>query len=325
MRKKMEIGEILGDFEIIDKIKNNLKYEYLMRCKVCGEEFTITNGSDYRKTQPKHLSSRACKKDYDLGDFEFLKKEEKKIILKCKICGELIKISNLSYYNKNSKHGDSNQCKKEKIVGTKIGDFVIMKELDKYKFLVQCAVCGKEKEANLTTLKSTGNTHKSCSKLKSILGERGHGIRSDRRFYGIWKAMHVRTTNKKQPGWENYGGRGISSEYYKDFEVFYEELYEPYKVHKEIHGEQNTSLDRINVDGNYEKNNCKWSTRLEQNTNQRNTKTYVLTNKKTNETHEVVTAKQVGVFLKIEKCWAYTNIIKKGETNEYIIKEKESK
>jgi len=79
--------------------------------------------------------------------------------------------------------------------------------------------------------------------------------------YGIWCAMKTRCNNPKAINYQNYGGRGIRvcSEW-QTFEGFFADM-----------GESNgLTLDRIDVNGDYEPINCKWSTRKEQGNNKRN-------------------------------------------------------
>ena len=88
--------------------------------------------------------------------------------------------------------------------------------------------------------------------------------------------MRRRTTSPKCKAYYNYGARGISSDYYKNFIDFYDDLYESYKNHVNEYGVKDTTLDRLNVNGNYEKNNLRWATREEQNNNTRNQlRTYI--------------------------------------------------
>jgi len=81
--------------------------------------------------------------------------------------------------------------------------------------------------------------------------------------YLSWVAMIARCTNEKHSHWKNYGGRGIAvCAPWRKFENFLADM-----------GERpaGLSLDRIDGNGNYEKSNCRWATRLEQNRNRRKT------------------------------------------------------
>ena len=81
-----------------------------------------------------------------------------------------------------------------------------------------------------------------------------------------WGSMKQRCTNKNACGYKNYGGRGV-----KICDRWLDPLYGFKNFYKDM-GErlENTSLDRINVDGDYCKENCRWATPKEQNRNRRN-------------------------------------------------------
>lgn len=76
-----------------------------------------------------------------------------------------------------------------------------------------------------------------------------------------WEMMIQRCTNPKATGYENYGGRGIKvSPRWRSFKRFLEDM-----------GQRppGTTLDRIDTNGDYEPDNCKWSTKSEQQRNRR--------------------------------------------------------
>jgi hypothetical protein len=79
--------------------------------------------------------------------------------------------------------------------------------------------------------------------------------------YFSWEGMIQRCTNRRYPKWENYGGRGITvCDRWKSFVNFLADM-----------GERpdGKTLDRIDNDGNYEPDNCRWATLQEQRANQR--------------------------------------------------------
>lgn len=83
--------------------------------------------------------------------------------------------------------------------------------------------------------------------------------------YYAWRNMKSRCYDKNHVAYHNYGGRGITvcDEWRDDYDAFVRDM---------GWSAQGLSLDRIDSDGNYCKENCKWSTIKEQLNNQRRNK-----------------------------------------------------
>ena len=121
--------------------------------------------------------------------------------------------------------------------------------------------CGVEKVV-LGFLLKNGET-KSCGcyyeDMKNL--PRSHGM-SRTRPHSIWGNMKQRCKN---PESLNYAGRGISYDVkWETFEGFWEDMEEGYA--------ENLELDRIDVNGNYCKENCRWVDKTTQQYNRRKTK-----------------------------------------------------
>ncbi len=89
------------------------------------------------------------------------------------------------------------------------------------------------------------------------------------RIHQTWADMRQRCHNPRHPSYPRYGGRGIGvcKEWDTSFLNFYRwALQNGYADH--------LTIDRINNDGNYEPQNCRWATRLQQSLN-RSTTRYV--------------------------------------------------
>lgn len=140
------------------------------------------------------------------------------------------------------------------------------KSNNSYLWLCKCD-CGNEikvKKWNLTS----GNT-KSCGCLKieniKIAAQRNitHGMRHTK-IYKIWESMKRRCNSEKTERYASYGGRGIT--YCEEWERF-----EPFYEWAKVSGyEEGLSIDRIDVNGNYEPSNCRWVTLEKQSFNKTN-------------------------------------------------------
>lgn len=158
-------------------------------------------------------------------------------------------------------------------IGDKIGRWEILRDGERYyapsgysaaRFVCRCS-CGKERLVRESTLLS--GESKSCGCLaaeNATIRNKTHGM-SSHKLYNVWKDMTRRCTDPSRKDYKHYGGRGI-------------------EVHSECCGEtgiiafikdmesthvEGLELERVNVNGNYNPNNCTWVTRQIQVINRR--------------------------------------------------------
>lgn len=109
-----------------------------------------------------------------------------------------------------------------------------------------------------------------CDTIEIVKSQK-HILNTSVRFYTIWSLIKSRCLNEKNPVFYNYGGKGIKvCDRWNRFELFKDDMYELYKIHIKDFGESQTSIDRLDSNGNYTKNNCRWATRKEQGENRGN-------------------------------------------------------
>lgn len=132
-----------------------------------------------------------------------------------------------------------------------------------YRMWVCRCDCGTVKTVMGGHLTSGHSTSCGCYNIdKTILANKTHGL-TNTRLYRVWTGIKRRCNNPNELVYSYYGGRGI-----KVCDEWGE--FEPFMEWSLAHGySDDLTIERINVDGNYEPSNCKWIPFVEQSRNRR--------------------------------------------------------
>lgn len=157
------------------------------------------------------------------------------------------------------------------LTGEKIGRLTVIKRVENNKannaqWLCQCE-CGKEIITTTANLKRRHSKSCGCLRKEHTSGINNnfykHGMYNTK-LYQTWHNMKQRCFNKNSSHYKNYGGRGIKvCDEWLEFMNFYN-----WAMSNEY--SEGLTIDRIDVNGNYEPDNCRWVDNKTQCNNKRN-------------------------------------------------------
>jgi hypothetical protein len=149
------------------------------------------------------------------------------------------------------------------LTGKSFGKWIVLRKHENRtkhgEVLWECKCeCGNN--ANVKAGNLRGNTSKSCGCAQH---EYTHNMTGTKTFKS-WESMKQRCLNKNAPDYISYGGRGIKvcNRWVNSFDNFLSDMgLRP----------NDKTLDRMDVNGDYTPENCRWATKQEQEQNKRNT------------------------------------------------------
>lgn len=226
-----------------------------------------------------------------------------KIITQWKVRCECGTISFVTSYDLNK--GKTTQCRKcygtytKDLRGQKFGEWEVIREGSKKNgkthWICKCS-CGNEENVCAASL-TKGVSTKCLKCYQKTMPIHGYTSREKREpLYDIWMGMIARCENPKHASYKHYGGKGITvCEAWKDFEIFKEEIgNRPTLKH---------SVDRIDNNKGYYKENCRWATHIEQGRNRSNNRIIEYNNEKkcATEWAEILNVKSYTLFKYLER------------------------
>lgn len=273
-RRVIEVGEQIGTARVVGRVYNEARkeWEYLCRC-VCGAEFK--SRKDHLLHERKGCASCMGKGKVRLNLEGTISEEEFEKRVQAKIC------------EKNAKKALAEKVRQDKIIEKQKRNELLEREKQKKKEIFArtrlthpCWIGEKfDRLTVIDTFFESGFTYWVCQcDCGSVITRKAKGVKfghyrscgckskdiartsySYERLHSIWCGMKDRCLNKNNNNYHNYGGRGITmcKEWKESYLNFRKWAYENgWTETTPLERKYALSIERKNVNGNYEPSNC---------------------------------------------------------------------
>lgn len=196
----------------------------------------------------------------------------------------------------------------ESLVGARFGMWCIvdLAKSNNNKTMVRCVCdCGTYKDVNLQNILRGLSTGCGCrAREENRKKMTTHGETSTK-LHGVWTTMKNRCNNPNVKSYKDYGGRGIKvcSEW---------ESFESFSAWAKANGyEEGLELNRLDNDGDYSPQNCRWDTKVVNMNNTRRTKRYIYNGKEytVRELADISGLKPHLIYSRLKRGWSAEDAI----------------
>lgn len=203
------------------------------------------------------------------------------------------------------------------ITGNRFGRLIVLEyAFTKKKTAYWNCKCDCGRTCVVSTQCLRGGHTRSCGcfhKDQLVERQRKYNVTAPRVLYYRWCNMISRCENPSDSGYCNYGGRGIAvCDEWHDYNVF--------ATWALLNGfATGLSIDRINNDGNYSPDNCRWATRKEQENNKRSNRRVEMDGetKTLSQWCEIYNINNITVQSRLRYGWTIEDAIKRPVNHKY--------